>query len=163
MSDGGSTPSSFIVEEGQPAIPMIIGNDGFPRMSQGLVTSGSCRGSVGKRRRPRPINHHASTEAAGFWGPRRSVLDHWLRLEAKPERALGPGDTVGVLGMGVPRLAYLWPAAWLHQRPCMTHLHQQKLKTLTRRTTQDLLGGSLTRLAREGRRDQGEANLARIS
>ena len=32
-------------------------------------------------------------------------------------RALGPGATVGVLGTGVPRLACLRPAAWLHQQP----------------------------------------------
>ena len=89
----------------------------FPCMSQGLVKSGSCRGSVGKRRRPRPINRHASTKAAGFWGPQCSALDLWLRLEAKPESAMGPGATVGVLGTGVPRLACLRPAAWLHQWP----------------------------------------------
>ena len=37
----------------------------------------------------------------------------WLCLKAKPERALGPGATVGILGMGVPKLACLRPAAWL--------------------------------------------------
>ena len=78
-----------------------------------FVKTGSCRGSVGKRRHPRPINRHASTKAAGYWGPRRSTLDLWLRLEGKPERALGPGATVGILGMGVPKLACLRPAAWL--------------------------------------------------
>ena len=113
---GALPPSSFIAGEGQPAPPTITGNDGFPCMSQGLVKSCSCRGSVGKRRRPRPINRHASTEAAGFWGPRLSVLDPWPRCEAKPERTLGPGATVGVLGMGVPRLAYLWLAAWQSQQ-----------------------------------------------
>ena len=132
MGDGGSAPSPFIAEEGQPAPPTITGNDGFPCMSQGLVKSGSCRGSMGKRRRPRPINRHASTEAAGFWGPRPSVLDLWLRLEAKPERALGPGATVGVLGTGVPRLACLRPAAWMEWWPSTAHLHQRKLKTLAR-------------------------------
>ena len=110
---GAPPPSPFIAEEDQPAPPTITGNDGFPCMSQGLVKSGSCRGSMGKRRRPRPINRHASTKAAGFWGPRRSVLDLRLRLEAKPERTLGPGATVGVLGTGVPRLACLRPTAWL--------------------------------------------------
>ena len=74
---------------------------------------GGFKGIVGKRRRPRPINRHASTKAAGFCGPRCSMLDLWLCLEAKPERTLGPGATVGVLGMGVPRLACLRPTAWL--------------------------------------------------
>ena len=104
----------------------------FLCMQQALVKSNGCRGSVGKRRRPRPINRHASTEAAGFWGLRRSVLDPWLRLEAKPERALGPGATVGVLGTGVPRLACLWPAAWLKGGPSTAHLHQHRPKTLAR-------------------------------
>ena len=104
----------------------------FPCMQQGLVKSGSCRGSVGKRRRPRPINCHASTEATGFWGPRCSELDPWLRREAKPERTLGPGATVGVLGTGVPRLACLRPAAWLKGGPSTAHLHQHKPKTLAR-------------------------------
>ena len=113
MGDGGSAPSSFIAGEGQPATPTITGNDGFLCMHQGLVKSGSCRGSVGKRRHPRPISHHASTEAAGCWGPRRSALDLWLRLEAKPERTLGLGATVGVLGTGVPRLACLRAMVWL--------------------------------------------------
>ena len=35
---------------------------------------GSCRGSMGKRRRPCPINRHAATKVAGCWGPRRSAL-----------------------------------------------------------------------------------------
>ena len=122
----------FIAREGQPASHTIAGNDGFPCMSQGLVRSSSCRGNVGKRRRPRPINRHASTEATGFGGPGGSILDPWLRSEAKPERTLGPGATVGVLGMGVPRLACLRPMAWLHSRPSTARLHQQTLKTLAR-------------------------------
>ena len=34
--------------------------------------------------------------------------------------------------------------------------------SLVRQTTQDLLSGSLTRLAREGRRDQGKGHLVRF-
>ena len=101
-------------------------------MSQGLVKSCSCRGSMGKRRRPRPINRHALTEAAGFWGPWCSELDPWLRREAKPKRTLGPGATVGVLGTGVPRLACLRPAAWLEEGPSTARLHQHRPKTLAR-------------------------------
>ena len=70
-------------------------------------------------------------------------------------------DAVGVLGMGVPRLAYLRPAAWLREWPSTAHLHQHKLKTLAR--GQASLGGrqeassgtaSSGWLARR-RRDQG--------
>ena len=39
---------------------------------------------------------------------------------------------VGVLGTGVPRLACLWPAAWLKRGPSAAHLHQHKPKTLAR-------------------------------
>lgn len=39
---------------------------------------------------------------------------------------------VGVLGMGVPRLACLRPAAWLQEWPSMAHLHQHMLNTLAR-------------------------------
>ena len=169
MGNGGSPPSPFIARECQPAPLTIAGNDGFPCMSHGPDKSSSCRGSMGKRRRPRPINRHASTEAAGFWGPRCSILGPWLRREAKPERALGPGATVGVLRTGFPRLARLQPTAWLCERSRMAHLHQQALKTLARgpslarRTAQDPLGSGLTRLAREGRRDQGTTNLVRLS
>ena len=101
-------------------------------MQQGLIKSGGCLGSVGKRRRPRPVNRHASIKAAGGWGPRRSTLAPWLCLKAKCEGALGPGATVGILGTGVPRLADLRPRAWLTQWPGTAHLPQQTLKTLTR-------------------------------
>ena len=73
------------------------------------------------------------------------------------------GGPVGVLGTGVPRLACLRPAAWLHQRPYTAHLHRQSLKTLARWTMQDLLRSGLTKQAREGQRVQGQANLARFS
>src|SRR4051812_24864410 len=39
---------------------------------------------------------------------------------------------VNVLGMGVPRLACLRPAAWLEEGPSTTHLHQHRPKTLAR-------------------------------
>ena len=64
---------------------------------------------------------------------------------------------VGVLGTGVPRLACLRPAAWLHQRSRTTHLHQQTFKTLTRgqasrggRHKTSLGTASPSRLARSG-------------
>ena len=129
----GAPPTSpFITGEGQPAPPTIAGNDGFPCMSQGLVKSSSCRGSMGKRRRPHPIKRHALTEAAAFWGPWCSVLDPWLRREAKPERTLGPGATVGILGTGVPRLACLRPMTWLCCRPIQPIFINKASKTLAR-------------------------------
>ena len=70
-------------------------------------------------------------------------------------------DFVSVLGMGVPRLACLRPAAWLKRGPSAAHLHQLKLKTLARgqasrggRQKASLEAASSGRLARR-RRDQG--------
>ena len=118
---------------------------------------------MGKQRRPCPINCHASTEAAGFWGPRCSELDPWLRREAKPERTLGPRATVGVLGMEVPTLACLQPTVWLSKQAVRPIFINKASKTLARRTTQDLLWSGLARQAHEERRYQGEANLTRLS
>ena len=87
---------------------------------------------MGKRRRPRPIKRHASTKAAGIWGPRCSVHDPWLRREAKPARTLGPGATVGVLGTGIPRLACLRPAAWRSQQAVRSIFINKASKTLAR-------------------------------
>ena len=41
-------------------------------------------------------------------------------------------QTVCILGMGVPRLACLRPAAWLKGGSSMAHLHQHRPKTLAR-------------------------------
>ena len=85
----------------------------------------------------------------------------WLRLEAPPERALGPGATVSNLGMGVPRLACLRPTAWLGWQVYTAHPHRQGIQdpregpSLARRTMQDLLRSGLVGQAREERRYQG--------
>ena len=132
MGEGGSAPSPFMAKGGQPAPPTIAGNDGFPCMSQGLVKSSSCRGSVGKWRRPHPINHHVSTEAAGSWGPRRSVLDPWLRRGAKPDRTLGPGGYCRRPGNGGPQTCLLAARCVAEPAGHTAHLHQQAFKTLAR-------------------------------
>ena len=74
---------------------------------------------------------------------------------------MGPGATVGVLGMVVPRLACLRPVAWLKWGPSAAHLHQLKLNTLVRvqasrdgRQKASSEAASSGRLARR-RRDQG--------
>ena len=55
------------------------------------------------------------------------------------EVSVTQAQLVGVLGMGVPRLACLWPAACLKWGPSEAQLHQLKLKTLAR--GQALWGG----------------------
>ena len=94
---------------------------------------------MGKLRRSCPINRHASTEATGFWGPRHSVLALWLRLKAKPERALGPGATVSILGTGITRLACLRPTVWLSQQAVRPIFINKAIKTFAR--GQALRGG----------------------
>src|SRR4051812_20677702 len=62
---------------------------------------------------------------------------------------------VDVLGMGVPRLACLQPAAWLEWGPSSAHLHQHKTQdpregpSLAGRTTRRILRRGHLRLARE--------------
>ena len=72
-------------------------------------------------------------------------------------------DSVGVLGTGVPKLAYLRPAAWLKWGPSAAQLHQLKLKALARGQAswggrQEAPSGAASsgRLTRR-RRDQGRA------
>ena len=77
----GSRRSITIAGGGQPSASTIAGNhDSF--RTQGLVKLNGCRGIMGKRRRPRPINRHAAPKAAGCWGPGASHLP--LRFSAKP-------------------------------------------------------------------------------
>ena len=64
---------------------------------------------------------------------------------------------------GYPDLPAPRPTAWLYRRPGTAHLHQQPLKPLVRRMTQDLHKGSLARLAPEERRYQCRVHLARFA
>ena len=68
MSNGGSGPLLIYSQKEANRRPprsqvMIV----FLCMQQGLVKSNGCRGSVGKRRRPRLVNRHALIKAAGGW------------------------------------------------------------------------------------------------
>ena len=60
----GTCRSVLIAGGGQPPASTIAGNHD-PLCMQGLVSSRSCRGVVGERSRPRPINRHAAPKAAG--------------------------------------------------------------------------------------------------
>ena len=71
-------------------------------MQQGLVKSGSCRGSVGKWRSPRPISRHTSTKATGCWGPRRSALR--FAVKPSPSAPWAPGLLSAFWERGSPEL-----------------------------------------------------------
>ena len=65
--------------------------------------------------------------------------------------------------MGVPRLSFLRPVAWLSQQAVRAIFTNKAPKTLARRTMQDLLWSGLARQAHEEQRYQGEVNLMRLS
>ena len=54
--DEASPPPNLEPKGGQPSTSTITGNENPLCKQQGLVESGSYRGSVGKRRHPRPIS-----------------------------------------------------------------------------------------------------------
>ena len=58
-----------------------------------------------------------SAQGRRLLGPAALYTCPFASLLSQSERALGPGATVGILGMGVPRLACLRPAAWLSSVP----------------------------------------------
>ena len=57
-------------------------------------------------------------------GPAALHTCPFASLLSQVRARLGPGGYGGVLGMGVPRLACLRPAAWLKWGPSTTQLHQ---------------------------------------
>ena len=68
---------------------------------------------------------------------------------------MGPGAIVSILGTGVPRLAFLRPAAWLNLWPSTARIHQRNTQdrhegpSLAGRTTQGLLRSGLAKQAHE--------------
>ena len=64
MDRKGRRRPVLIARGGQPPASTITGNHD-PHWMQGLVSSCSCRGVVGERSRPCPINRHAAPKAVG--------------------------------------------------------------------------------------------------
>src|SRR3954468_15088670 len=114
---------------------------------------------MGKRRRPRPINRHATLEAAGYWGPRRFILAPWrlpLRFSARPSPAArwARGLLSAFWERGSPDL----PACGLRRGskeaqhgPSSSTQEQDPREgpSLAGRTTQSFLRRGLIRLAHE--------------
>ena len=124
-------------------------------MQRRLVKSDGCSGNMGKQRRPCPINSHASTKAAGGWGPRRSALPFGFASKPSSSAPWARGLLSASWERGCPDL----PACGLWRGsingPVRLSIGKQELKTLARGQAsrggrhQDLPGGSLTRLAPE--------------
>ena len=91
----------------------------------GAAWPGGFQGSVGKRRRPGPINRHASTKAAGFWGPRRSALDPLALPRSQAQARLGPGGYCRCSGNGGSQTCLTAARGVAHLAGRMAHLHQQ--------------------------------------
>ena len=125
---GAPPPLPIRERESQPASPTIAGNDGFPCMSRGPDKSSSCRGNMGKRRRPRPIIHHASIEAAGFGGPRRSALDPLALPRSQARARLGPGGYYRRPGNGGPQTCLPANRGVAEPAGRTAHLHQQSIQ-----------------------------------
>ena len=81
---------------------------------------------------PTPNQPPRSAQGCRLLGPAALRACPFASLLIQARVRLGPGGYFGVLGTGVPRLAYLRPAAWPKRGPSAAHLHQLKLKTLTR-------------------------------
>ena len=115
-----------------------------------------------------PDKLEPKSEKCVFIGYPKETVGYTFYHRSVGKIFVAKNGSIGVLETGVPRLACLRPTTWLCERARMAHLHQQALKTLARgpslvrRTTQDLLRSGLTRLAHEGQRVQGKANLARF-
>ena len=66
-----------------------------------------------------PTSNQSPRGAQGhrLLGPAALCACLFASLPGQAQARLGPRATVGVLGTGVPRLAFLWPAAWLSSGP----------------------------------------------
>ena len=132
MGDGGSAPLPRIEGGGQQAPPTITGNDGFPCMSQGLVKSGSCRGNVGKRRRPRPINRHARPRPQAFRARGTPHLTFGFASKASPSAPWARGLLSVFWERGFPDLRACGPRRGYASRPVRPIFINKAFKTLAR-------------------------------
>ena len=79
------------------------------------------------------MSHAAGRRQASLGTPvPRTPTTGFGRILQKNEIVSSSRQSVGVLEMGVPKLACLRPAAWLKGGPSTAHLHQHRPKTLAR-------------------------------
>ena len=87
---------------------------------------------MGKQRRPRPINRHASTKAAGHWGPRRSAVALWFASKPSPSAPWARGLLSAFWERGSPDLPACSPRRGCASRPVRTIFINKAFKTLAR-------------------------------
>ena len=168
MGDGGSAPSPFIVREGQPAPPTITGNDGFSLHSRDSSSQAVAEAAWGSgdahvqstaTRRPRPhaIGARGAPHLTFGFASKPSPSAPWAQglLSAFWERG-SPDCLPAAHGVALRAGPYGPSSPTSIQDP-------REGPSLARRTTWSFLRHSLIRLAREGQRVQGRANIARFS
>src|SRR4051812_13457779 len=144
---------ALIARRGQPSSTTIAGNNDPYLCMQGLVKSRSCRGVVGKWRRPRPVKPPHGTQGRRMLGPAVLCPCPFASRRDQVHARLGPGGYCRRSGNGGPQTCL--PAAWLEWGPSTAHLHQRKTQdpregpSLARRTTRCFLRRDLLRMAHE--------------
>ena len=164
----GLRPLPFIAGEGQPAPPTITGNDGFSLHVAGTCQVGQLPRQRGEAETPTSNQRTRVDQGRRLLGPVALCTCPLPSARSQVRARLGPGGYCRCSGNGGPQTCL--PAAHgvaLRAGPygpsSSTSIQDpHEGPSLARRTTQDLLQGSLTKLAHEGRRDQGKENLVRF-
>ena len=82
-----------------------------------LLSVGQLPRQHGKAETPTSNQLPCGDQGRRLLGPAALRTCPFASLLSQVRARLGPWATIGVLGMGVPRLAYLRPAAWLKGGP----------------------------------------------
>ena len=165
---GALPPSPFIAGEGQPAPPTITCNDGFPLHVAGTCQVGQSPRQHGEAKTPTSNQSPCVDQGCRLLGPVALRTCPLASPRSQVRVRLGPRGYCRRSGNGGPRTCLpaahgVAPLAAQCGPSSPTNTQDpQEGPSLSRQTTRDLLGSGLTRLAREGRRDQGEANLTRF-
>src|SRR3990170_7742663 len=154
---GALPPSSFIAGEGQPAIPTITGNDDFSLHAAGTRQVGQLPRQRGEAETPTSNQSPRVDQGRRLLGPAALRTCPLALPRSQVRERLGPGGYCRRSGNGGPQTCL--PAAHGVAPPAALYGPSSPANTqdphegpsLARQMTQDLLGGSLTRQAREGR------------
>ena len=165
---GALPPSPFIAGEGQLAPPTITGNDEFSLHVAGTCQVRQLPRQRGEAETPTSNQPPRVDQGCRLLGPAALRTCPLASSRSQVRARLGPGGYCRRPWNGGPQTCL--PAAHGVAPPAALYSLSSSANTqdtregpsLVRRTTQDLLGGGLTRLAPEGRRDQGKGHLTRF-
>ena len=103
MSDGGSAHSSFIAGEGQPAIPMITGNDDFSLHAVGTHQVGQLPRQHGEAKAPTSSQSPHVNQGRRLLGPAALCTCPLVSPRSQVRARLGPGGYCRRPGNGGPQ------------------------------------------------------------